>query len=79
MSSSIAYITSKANFTQVSPDVPITKQRNPEKVDPPDVFEENKKELVTDLMVKAKQIELLIDSLPVPEPEEAQVKTLIQG
>ncbi len=39
MSSSIAYITSKANFTQVSPDVPITKQRNPEKVDPPDVFE----------------------------------------
>ena len=39
MSNSIAYLTSKANFVQVSPDVPITKQRNPEKVDPPDVFE----------------------------------------
>lgn len=39
MSSSIAYLTSKANFMQVSPDVPITKQRNPEKVDPPEVFE----------------------------------------
>lgn len=91
MSSSIAYLTSKANFLQVSPDVPITKQRNAEKVDPPDVFEgvfslntfysrvfivlsiENKKELVTDLMVKAKQIEYLISSLPQPEPEETQV------
>ena len=39
MANSIAYLTSKANFAQVSPDVPITKQRNPEKVDPPDVFE----------------------------------------
>ena len=34
---------------------------------------ENKRELVTDIMVKAKQIEYLISSLPQPEPEEAQV------
>ena len=92
MSNSIAYLTSKANFLQVSPEVPITKQRNPEKVDPPAMFEgnthgitiidalictrailENKKELVTDLMVKAKQVEYLINALPVPEPEETQV------
>ena len=39
MSSSISYLTSKANFVQVSSEVPITKQRNPDKVDPPDVFE----------------------------------------
>jgi hypothetical protein len=39
MSNSIAYLTSRANFLQVSPEIPITKQRNPEKVDPPDVFE----------------------------------------
>lgn len=39
MSNSIAYLTSKANFLQVSAEVPITKQRNLEKVDPPDVFE----------------------------------------
>lgn len=39
MSSSIAYLTSRSNFIQVSPDVPITKQRNPDKFDPPDVFE----------------------------------------
>ncbi|KAF8957041.1 hypothetical protein BDZ97DRAFT_1670522 [Flammula alnicola] len=73
MSNTIAYLTSRSNFVQVSPEVPITKQRNPEKFDPPDVFEANQKELVTDLIVKAKQIEYLINSLPEPEPEEEQV------
>jgi len=76
MSSSIAYLTAKANFVQVSQEVPITKQRNPDKVDPPDVFEANKKELITDLMVKAKQVEYLINSLPEPEPEEEQARRL---
>ena len=33
----------------------------------------NKKELVTDLIVKAKQIDFLIQSLPEPDPEEKQV------
>ncbi|KAJ7617634.1 hypothetical protein DFH06DRAFT_100802 [Mycena polygramma] len=36
----------------------------------------NKKELVTDLIVKAKQVEYLIKSLPEPEPEEEQAKRL---
>jgi len=72
MSSSIVYLTSKANFRQVSTEIPITKQRNPEKVDPPEVFEANKRELVADLITKAKQVEYLIQSLPVPEPEEQQ-------
>ncbi|KAJ7610725.1 hypothetical protein DFH06DRAFT_1010281 [Mycena polygramma] len=76
MSSTIAYLTSRANFVQVSEDVPITKQRNPEKYDTPEVFEANKKELVTDLIVKAKQVEYLIKSLPEPEPEEEQAKRL---
>jgi mediator of RNA polymerase II transcription subunit 21 len=39
MSSTIAYLTSRSNFVQVSADVPITKQRNPDKYDPPEVFE----------------------------------------
>ncbi|KIM38970.1 hypothetical protein M413DRAFT_75173 [Hebeloma cylindrosporum] len=76
MSNSIAYLTSRSTFLQVSPEVPVTKQRNPEKFDPPDVFEANQKELVTDLIVKAKQIEYLINSLPEPEPEEQQAKRL---
>jgi len=76
MSSTIAYLTSRSNFVQVSLDVPITKQRNPDKFDTPDVFEENKKELVTDLVVKAKQVEYLIQSLPEPELEEQQANRL---
>ncbi|KAF8632090.1 hypothetical protein AX15_002045 [Amanita polypyramis BW_CC] len=76
MSNSIAYLTTRSNFIQVSPEVPVTKQRNPEKYDAPDVFEANKKELVTDLIVKAKQVEYLINSLPQPEPEEEQAKRL---
>ena len=39
MANSINYLTTRANFTQVSPQVPITKQRNPDKFDAPDVFE----------------------------------------
>ena len=38
MSNTVAYLTSRANFVQVSAEVPITKQRNPEKYDAPDVF-----------------------------------------
>ncbi|KAG5354136.1 hypothetical protein C0989_007499 [Termitomyces sp. Mn162] len=76
MSNTIAYLTSRTNFLQVTPDIPITKQRNPEKYDIPEVFEANKKELVADLMTKAKQVEYLIKSLPEPEPEEAQAKRL---
>ncbi|ETW78389.1 hypothetical protein HETIRDRAFT_325673 [Heterobasidion irregulare TC 32-1] len=76
MSNTIAYLTSRSNFLQVSQDIPVTKQRNPDKVDAPDVFEANKKELVGDLMVKAKQVEYLIQSLPVPEPEEEQAARL---
>ncbi|KAG5650719.1 hypothetical protein H0H81_011266 [Sphagnurus paluster] len=78
MSNSIAYLTSRSNFLQVSPEIPITKSRNVEKYDPPDVFEANKKELVADLMVKAKQVEYLIQSLPEPEPEEVQAKRLAE-
>ncbi|KAH8111450.1 hypothetical protein DFH11DRAFT_607167 [Phellopilus nigrolimitatus] len=72
MSASIAYLCAKTNFQQVSEMIPVTKQRNPEKVDPAEVFEANKKELVADLVAKAKQVEVLIQSLPVPESEEAQ-------
>ncbi|KAI0247849.1 hypothetical protein BJV78DRAFT_1276774 [Lactifluus subvellereus] len=76
MSRTIAYLTTRVNFVQVSQEIPVTKQRNPDKVDPPDVFEANKRELVDDLMVKAKQIEYLIQHLPIPEPEDVQAARL---
>ncbi|KAL0058711.1 hypothetical protein AAF712_014594 [Marasmius tenuissimus] len=76
MASSIQYLTSRTNFVQVSPDIPITKQRNPEKYDTPEAFEANKHELVADLIVKAKQVEFLINSLPEPEQEEVQAQRL---
>ncbi|KAI1790503.1 hypothetical protein LXA43DRAFT_1016548 [Ganoderma leucocontextum] len=76
MSSSISYLTSRANFVQVSQEVPVTKSRNTDKYDQPDEFEASKKELVTDLIVKAKQVEYLIQSLPEPDPEEKQVERL---
>ncbi|EJD04529.1 uncharacterized protein FOMMEDRAFT_19736 [Fomitiporia mediterranea MF3/22] len=72
MAASIQYLSSKTNFEQVSAAIPITKQRNVEKMDPPDVFEANKAELVADIVSKAKQVEVLIKSLPVPESEESQ-------
>jgi mediator of RNA polymerase II transcription subunit 21 len=39
---------------------------------------ENKTELVVDLVRKAGQIELLINSMPVPEPEETQTALFVQ-
>ncbi|TFK48030.1 hypothetical protein OE88DRAFT_1705070 [Heliocybe sulcata] len=76
MSSSIVYLTTRVTFQQVSEAVPVTKQRNPDKYDAPEVLEANKKELVNDFVVKAKQIEYLIESLPEPEAEEAQARHL---
>ncbi|TFK28457.1 hypothetical protein FA15DRAFT_579251, partial [Coprinopsis marcescibilis] len=77
MSKSITYLTKRSHFLQISPEIPLsTAQRDPAKYDPPDVFEANKKELVTDLVVKAKQIELLINALPEPENEETQARRL---
>jgi len=77
MSASITYLCAKTNFEQVSEAIPITKQRNAEKYDPPDVFDANKKELVADLVTKAKQVETLIRSLPAPEAEETQVRCVL--
>jgi mediator of RNA polymerase II transcription subunit 21 len=36
----------------------------------------NKRELVDDLIKKAKQIEILIKSLPIFDPEEEQARTV---
>ncbi|CAE6451336.1 unnamed protein product [Rhizoctonia solani] len=77
MSSSVVYLVTRNSFRQVNPDIPVTKTRPPDKEDPPDVFEANKRELVNDLITKAKQIEYLIKSLPPPEPESEQAARLV--
>lgn len=77
MSNSVVYLVTRNSFRQVNPDIPITKTRPPDREDPPDVFEANKRELVNDLITKAKQIEYLIKSLPPPEPESGQASRLI--
>ncbi|KAI0264972.1 hypothetical protein BC834DRAFT_881393 [Gloeopeniophorella convolvens] len=76
MARSIAYLTARADFAQVAPAIPVTKQRNSDKVDAPAIFEANKRELVADLMRKANQLEYLISVLPAPEPHAAQAARL---
>ncbi|KAH8798702.1 hypothetical protein DL96DRAFT_1509166 [Flagelloscypha sp. PMI_526] len=76
MSSTITYLTTRTTFLQINAEIPVTKQRNPDKFDTADVFEDNSKELVADLLAKAKQIETLINSLPIPEQEEEQDQRL---
>lgn len=76
MSRSLQYLTSRTTFLQISDAIPVTKQRNTERYDPADVFEANQRELVEDLITKAKQVEYLINSLPVPEPEKEQADRL---
>ena len=39
MTNSINYLTTRANFVQISDNIPVTKQRKAEKFDPDDVFE----------------------------------------
>ncbi|KAG8742126.1 hypothetical protein FRC10_001996 [Ceratobasidium sp. 414] len=77
MSSSVVYLVTRNSFRQVNPDIPVTKTRPSDREDPPDVFEANKRELVNDLITKAKQIEYLIKSLPPPEHEAEQASRLL--
>ncbi|GAA5911206.1 hypothetical protein JCM8208_005759 [Rhodotorula glutinis] len=66
MYSSLSYLSRKANFRQINPNFPVT-QSIPG-ADPDDVFEANRKELVSDFLRKAKQLEYLIDALPESAP-----------
>ena len=46
MSNTIAYLTKRPNFLQVSEDVPVTRRRGEGKFDPPEVFEGTSEVLV---------------------------------
>ncbi|KAG8944794.1 hypothetical protein FRC04_001532 [Tulasnella sp. 424] len=77
MRNSLLYLTEKTPLNQVSSKVPLWKSRK-DKADPPETFIENQKELVRDLMEKAKRIEVLIDSLPPPDLSEDQNERLLK-
>ncbi|KAI0033642.1 hypothetical protein K488DRAFT_77783 [Vararia minispora EC-137] len=77
MANSINHLTTRVNFVALSDQIPVTKQRNPAKVDTPDEFEANKRELVDDLIKKANEVEHLIKALPPPEPEDVQERRLV--
>ncbi|KAI5475951.1 hypothetical protein MNV49_000558 [Pseudohyphozyma bogoriensis] len=66
MSSTVSYLTRKANFIQVNPDIPIT-QTIPGAEDR-DTMLANAKEMVGDFTRKAKQLEYLISVLPAAPP-----------
>ncbi|GAA5913312.1 Srb7p [Sporobolomyces salmoneus] len=72
MYSSISYLSRQSNFKQLNENYPVT-QTIPH-ADSDDVFEANRKELVSDFLRKAKQLEYLIDSLPSP-PSEQELRT----
>jgi len=66
MFSVISYLNRKSTFVQMNDDKPI-RQMNPQAADPA-TFEFNRKELATDLIRKARQIEYLISVLPATSP-----------
>ncbi|EGG11349.1 uncharacterized protein MELLADRAFT_70762 [Melampsora larici-populina 98AG31] len=66
MYSTVSYLSRKADFEQVNPDIPITQSiSDPTKIDQAkETFNQNCQELVEDFIRKAKQLEYLISILP---------------
>ncbi|KAG0142425.1 hypothetical protein CROQUDRAFT_662593 [Cronartium quercuum f. sp. fusiforme G11] len=83
MYSTLSYLSRKADFKQVNPDVPITQAiPDPTKTDQTnETFTENCQELVADFIRKAKQLEYLISILPPHEPfsDVPQSNAVAQG
>ncbi|RUP17371.1 hypothetical protein BC936DRAFT_139459 [Jimgerdemannia flammicorona] len=72
---SIHYLNSKAAMVPLNDSIPIIAPNM--QADPPDLFQQNTRELATDLVKKAKEIDALVDALPgVKYTEEEQIKAL---
>ncbi|ORY95702.1 hypothetical protein BCR43DRAFT_440827 [Syncephalastrum racemosum] len=70
---SIFYVHEKSNMAQLNDSIPIAQPKV--QADPPEVFQQNMNELATDLVKKAKEIDVLIELLPgIKNSEEDQVK-----
>lgn len=77
MYSTLSYLTRKANFKQLHPEIPIT-QIIPNS-DSPELFEANQRELVGDFLKKAKQLEYLISVLPCPSKVSGNGTSMGEG
>ncbi|KAG9011967.1 hypothetical protein FRB94_007160 [Tulasnella sp. JGI-2019a] len=75
MNATLVYLMDRTPVGKVSARVPIWKSRGIRQ-DSPEVFLNGQKELVKDLMDKAKQIQVLIDALPPPDLEDNQAVRL---
>ncbi|KAI8382919.1 hypothetical protein BD560DRAFT_385477 [Blakeslea trispora] len=69
---SIYYVHEKSGMAELNPEIPVTQPKV--QADDPQVFQDNVRELVSDLVKKAKEIDALIEVLPgIQQTEEEQV------
>ncbi|CAO3590880.1 unnamed protein product [Absidia cylindrospora] len=72
---SIYYVHEKSNMVELNKDIPVLQPKV--QADTTEIFEQNVKELVSDLGKKAKEIDTLIEGLPgIQRTEEEQLALL---
>ncbi|KAL0135013.1 mediator complex, subunit Med21 [Mucor lusitanicus] len=72
---SIYYVHEKSGMAELNKDIPVAQPKI--QADEPEVFQENMRELASDLVKKAKEIDALIEVLPgVQQTEEEQINLL---
>ncbi|CAO3627264.1 unnamed protein product [Mucor hiemalis] len=72
---SIYYVHEKFQMAPLNPDIPVQQPKT--QADAPEVFQENMRELASDLVKKAKEIDTLIEVLPgINQTEEEQIEKL---
>ncbi|KAI8079128.1 hypothetical protein BDF21DRAFT_419514 [Thamnidium elegans] len=72
---SIYYVHEKSGMAELNKDIPVAQPKI--QADEPQVFQENMRELATDLVKKAKEIDALIEVLPgIDQTEDEQIDIL---
>ncbi|KAI9283779.1 hypothetical protein BC943DRAFT_280396 [Umbelopsis sp. AD052] len=71
---SIYYVHEKSAMAALSDNIPVIHPKV--QADPPDIFQQNMKELVSDIVKKGQEIDRLIEALPgISRTEEEQVQS----
>ncbi|KAG2184300.1 hypothetical protein INT44_009315, partial [Umbelopsis vinacea] len=80
---SIYYVHEKSAMAALSDNIPVIHPKGRFKIeervqaDPPDIFQQNMKELVSDIVKKGQEIDRLIEALPgISRTEEEQIEQL---